>query len=428
MKKITLYACLFLAAGLATYFFILKEEDQQVKVETVKAVKGTINHIITATGTIEPLTQVEVGTQVSGVIQKIYVDYNSKVKSGQLLAELDKTNLSATLEEANASLNTALNEQNYLQKNFDRIAKLYQSKKVSQVDYEEAEYKLNNSKGVVAQRKSDVSRAKTNLGYANIYSPIDGVVLSRSVDEGQTVAASYSTPTLFTIAQDLKQMQVEAAVDEADIGQVKVGQRVIFSVDAYPDDEFSGTITQVRLEPIEESNVITYTVIIKAENPDLKLMPGLTASISAYTLELSDVLTLQAKALRFEPDRQILRAYMSNFQEDGKTNLAEAQNPENNNMVPVGMPPKFKENHPRGELSENEKIVWIKNDDDIRPQKIVIGESDGVQVQIIEGLAEGDEVVYAMEISDPPRERGEGEMGEPSSPFMPQRPGSNRKK
>lgn len=428
MKKITLYACLFLAAGLSTYFFIIKEEDQQVKVETVKAVKGTINHIITATGTIEPLTQVEVGTQVSGVIQKIYVDYNSKVKSGQLLAELDKTNLSATLEEANASLNTALNEQNYLQKNFDRIAKLYQSKKVSQVDYEEAEYKLNNSKGVVAQRKSDVSRAKTNLGYANIYSPIDGVVLSRSVDEGQTVAASYSTPTLFTIAQDLKQMQVEAAVDEADIGQVKVGQRVIFSVDAYPDDEFSGTITQVRLEPIEESNVITYTVIIKAENPDLKLMPGLTASISAYTLELSDVLTLQAKALRFEPDRQILRAYMSNFQEDGKTNLAEAQNPENNNMVPVGMPPKFKENHPRGELSENEKIVWIKNGDDIRPQKIVIGESDGVQVQIIEGLAEGDEVVYAMEISDPPRERGEGEMGEPSSPFMPQRPGSNRKK
>ncbi|MBX2841761.1 MAG: efflux RND transporter periplasmic adaptor subunit, partial [Flammeovirgaceae bacterium] len=208
-----------------------------------------------------------------------------------------------------------------------------------------------------------------------------------------------------------------------------VGQRVLFSVDAYPDDEFSGTITQVRLEPIEESNVITYTVIIKAENPDLKLMPGLTASISAYTLELPDVLTLQAKALRFEPDRQILRAYISNFQEDDKTKLAEAQNPKNSNMLPVGMPPKFKENHPWGELSENENIVWIKNGNDIRPQKIVIGESDGVQVQIIDGLAEGDEVVYAMELSDPPtRERGDEEMGEPSSPFMPQRQGSNRKK
>ena len=280
LKKILIYIGGAIIVSAAVYKIWFSSEDTSIVVETTAVKTGTISTVITATGTVEPIRQVEVGTQVSGVIDHIYVDYNATVKAGQLIAELDKTALKATVAEATAALNTALNEQDYQQKSFDRIAKLHDGKVVSDTDYEEALYKLNNAKGIADQKRSDLSRARTNLSYASIYSPIDGVVVSRSVDVGQTVAASYSTPTLFTIAQDLKQMQVEADVDEADIGQVKLGQRVVFTVDAYPEDEFSGTITQVRLEPVEESNVITYTVIIKADNQDGKLMPGLTASIS----------------------------------------------------------------------------------------------------------------------------------------------------
>ncbi|HCC29569.1 MAG TPA: efflux RND transporter periplasmic adaptor subunit, partial [Marinilabiliales bacterium] len=214
-----------------------------VQIETTTVSKGNISNLVTATGTIEPIKQVEVGTQVSGVVQNIYVDYNSEVKSGQLIAELEKTNLLASVNEAMANYNTALYEMNYLQKIFDRQEALFQKKVISETDYDEAQYKLITAKGTVEKRKTDLEKAKTNLSYASIYSPIDGVILSKSVDVGQTVAASFSTPTLFTIAQNLKEMQVEADVDEADIGQVKEGQRVVFNVDAFQGEEFQGVVT-----------------------------------------------------------------------------------------------------------------------------------------------------------------------------------------
>ncbi|MBT28645.1 MAG: efflux transporter periplasmic adaptor subunit [Thalassobius sp.] len=420
MKKSLIYIIAILVAGVAVYFFFLKKENTEITVKTVKVTKETINQVITATGTIEPITQVEVGTQVSGVIEKIYVDYNSDVKAGQLLAELDKTTLLATLNEAKASLKNAEIERDYLQKSFDRLKKLYDNKRISDTDFDEAEYNLKSAIGVVEQRQSDVDRAKTNLGYANIYSPIDGVVISRAVDEGQTVASSYSTPELFNIAKDLKQMQVEADVDEADIGQVKLGQRVMFTVDAYPGDEFKGEVTQIRLEPEEESNVVTYTVIIKADNPDLKLMPGLTASITVYTLELPNVLTLEAKALRFQPDQQVMAQYMEQVNDGEGPKMAEGNPPPaDGKMVPVNMPAPEEQDDSKG-------MVWVKKGTNIHPQQVTTGESDGVLVQITDGLKEGEEVVYSMEAVK--EAAGNAGGGGESSPFMPKPPGSNKKK
>lgn len=291
------------------YKFIKGEDVVVMEVKTVKAKKANVTTLVTATGTMEPITQVEVGTQVSGVVEKIYVDYNSEVKEGQLIAELDKTNLKAALTQSQAAYDNALSQKRYTETIFERQKKLYENQVISKSDYDEALYSYETAKGTVTQRLSDLQAAKTNLGYANIYSPIDGVVLSRDIDEGQTVAASYSTPTLFTIAQDLKEMQVEADVDEADIGNVKEGQRVTFTVDAYVGETFEGEVTQVRLDPTITSNVVTYTVVIRADNPDLKLKPGLTATISIYTLELNDVLTAEAKAINFTPDVESLNDY-----------------------------------------------------------------------------------------------------------------------
>jgi HlyD family secretion protein len=401
IKKIALYAGATIIATATVYKLWLTAEEKPVHIETTAVKVGTISTIITATGTVEPITQVEVGTQVSGVIDHIYVDYNS-------------TALKATAAEAVAALNTAVNEQDYQQKSFDRIDKLHNTKVVSDSDYEEALYKLNNAKGIVDQKRSDLSRAKTNLSYANIYSPIDGVVISRSVDVGQTVAASYSTPTLFTIAQDLKQMQVEANVDEADIGQVKMGQRVVFTVDAYPDDEFSGTITQVRLEPIETSNVITYTVIIKADNQEGKLMPGLTANISIYTLELKDVLTLEAKAISFQPDPQVLNAYQQQHPKDVSQ--------------PVAVLARYV--YTASDVSTHAsagqaKHVWVKQGTTIEERTIQTGTTDGVLVQVLQGLKEGDEVVYAMSVASEKTQTSTSTSA--GSPFMPKPPGRTKK-
>lgn len=381
------------------YAYFSGTTASEIKVETMKAKKGTVITTVTATGTIEPITQVEVGTQVSGVVEKIYVDYNSVVKQGQLIAELDKTNLNAAVVQAQASYNSAINEQKYLQTVFSRQKTLFDSKVISKSDYDEALYNFNNAKSTVVQRGSDLQKAKTNLSYANIYSPIDGVILSKAVDEGQTVAASYSTPTLFTIAKDLKEMQVEADVDEADIGQVKQGQRVSFTVDAYQGEEFSGTITQVRLNPTTTSNVVTYTVVIKAENPELKLKPGLTATISIFTLELKDILTIEAKAVNFQPDLQILNAYQTAH--NLKT-ITPAKNDIN---------------------SKKAAVVWVLDDKGISQKEIKTGTSDGINVQVISGLIEGQELVYNLKTLSKAETQVEGSN---DSPFMPKPPGKKK--
>ena len=282
------------------------KKEEKVSFETAKVEKRNINSNITATGTIEPVTSVTVGTQVSGIVAKLYVDYNSVVKKGQIIAELDKTNLISELNTAKANLSSAQSTLNYELANYNRYKTLYDKGLVSADEYENAKLSYDKARQSVSTSRESVQKAQTNLGYATITSPIDGVVLSKAVEEGQTVAASFNTPELFTIAKDLTDMRVIADIDEADIGGVKEGQRVAFTVDAFPDDSFEGRVTQVRQQATTESNVVTYEVVISAPNNDLKLKPGLTANVTIYTMEKNGVAAVPSKALRFTPNEALL--------------------------------------------------------------------------------------------------------------------------
>lgn len=282
------------------------KEKHEISFDTAEVKEGNISNSVTATGTIEPVTSVDVGTQVSGIVANIYVDYNSVVKKGQVIAELDKTNLQSQVNIAKANLNNALSQFTYQKANYERYETLYKKGLVSADEYETALLSYRQAQDQVKEQRESLQQAQTDLGYATISSPIDGVVLSREVEEGQTVAASFETPTLFTIAQDLTNMRVIADVDEADIGDVKEGERVSFTVDAYPDDTFSGTVTQVRQEGNTEDNVVTYEVVISAQNKDLKLKPGLTANVTIYTLDKNGVLSVPNKALRFTPTKELI--------------------------------------------------------------------------------------------------------------------------
>ncbi|MBU2018288.1 MAG: efflux RND transporter periplasmic adaptor subunit [Bacteroidetes bacterium] len=397
-KKIIIGSIAVILLAVVAYFFLKRDEVTVIEAKTVAAKTANVTTMVTATGTIEPITQVEVGTQVSGVVEKIYVDYNSVVKQGQLIAELDKTNLRASATQAQAAYDNAVSQRNYMQNIYERQKSLFNSQVISKSDFDDATYNYEIAKGTVTQRYSDLQSAKTNLSYANIYSPIDGVVLSRAIDEGQTVAASYSTPTLFTIAQDLKEMQVEADVDEADIGQVKLGQRVDFTVDAYMGETFKGVVTQVRLDPTVTSNVVTYTVVIKAENPEMKLKPGLTATISIYTLELTDVLTVEAKAINFKPEAEVLKSY--NEQHGLKSSSASSSK--------VGT------------------TLWVYGKDgSITPKTVTLGASDGVNVQILSGISKGEKLVYSLKGVAKSEVNSDGTS---ESPFMQRPPGSDKKK
>lgn len=400
MKKIlktTIFAVLLVGIGYAGYHFFFKEKPAIIVLQKEKVEKGDVTTEVTATGSVQPVDEIEVGTQVSGLVSKIYVDYNSQVKKGELIAELDKTNLQENVINAQANYNAALNEVSYYQQNYDRKKNMYDNQIISKADYEQAYYQLHNAKAAVTQRLTLLNQAKTNLGYANIYAPIDGVVLSREVEVGQTVAASISAPTLFKIAKDIKKMQVEANVDEADIGQVKVGQRVTFTVDAYPLEEFQGEVSQVRLSPTTTSNVVTYTVIVDAQNPEEKLKPGLTATIVIYTNELKGVTIVNNKAINFSPDLTLLAEYY-------------AQKRINASM-------------PQMERSKGKnKHVWVENLDGSLSQKaIVIGSNDGIHVEVVSGLTQGEEVITSLNSFNPSaKAAGDNQSG--SSPFMPKPP------
>ena len=343
-----------------------KEEDINFKEEKV-ALK-TLQNSVTATGTIEAVTSVTVGTQVSGIVNKLYVDYNSQVKKGQVIAELDKTNLLSELNTAKANLASAQSSLNYQAANMERYKTLYKKGLVSADEYENALLTYRQAKEQVASSRENVQRAQTNLGYATITSPIDGTVISKSVEEGQTVAASFNTPELFTIAKDLTNMQVVANVDEADIGNVKEGDRVTFTVDAYPDDTFEGTVKQVRLEATTTNNVVTYEVVISAPNADLKLKPGLTANVTIYTQERSGVLAVANKALRFTPTKETVGKDMKIVDCKGKNK------------------------------------VWTLNDKTLTAHPVTIGQSDGINTEITKGLKQGDKIVTEIEVNVPEEE------------------------
>ncbi len=381
MKTSNIFATIILAATLAAC-----SENTKVIYSTAPVEKQNISTSITATGTIEPVTEVEVGTQVSGIIDRIYVDYNSEVHRGQVIAELDKTNLLSKLASAQSNLSNAQSSLNYQSANYKRYKTLYEKGLVSANDYENAKLSYEQAVQQVKVQQQNVQEAQTNLGYATITSPIDGVVLSKEVEEGQTVASAMTTPTLFIIAQDLTDMRVIADIDEADIGGVKEGQRVSFTVDAYPEDTFEGAVTQVRQQATTESNVVTYEVVISAPNEQLKLKPGLTANVTIYTLEKNDVLAVPARALRFTPNEALLQ--------EGET----------------------------VEDVEGHIKVWTKEGNTFKAHKVETGTSNGMLTEIVSGVTAGTEVITDFEIIGGQEEEAQETT---SNPFMP-RPRNNR--
>ena len=369
---------------LATSIIASCKPKAEFTYSTAVVEKQNITTSVTATGTIEPVTSVDVGTQVSGIVSKLYVDYNSVVKAGQVIAELDRTNLLSDLASAQANLKSSQSDLDYQKANYERYKNLYDQGLISTNDYDQARLSYVRAQQTVAQQRESVKRAQTNLGYATITSPIDGVVLSKEVEEGQTVASSFNTPTLFKIAQDLTNMRVIADVDEADIGEVREGQRVTFSVDAFPNDVFEGHVTQVRQEATTESNVVTYEVVISAPNNDLKLKPGLTANVTIFTLEINDVLAVPSKALRFTPNEAMLN--------EGET------------ITDV----------------EAQHKLWVKEGPAIKAQAVEIGLTNGTLTQILSGASAGTKV-----LTDVQGELPEEVEETASNPFMP-RPRNNR--
>lgn len=423
--KWVLWVLLIVAAGAGIWFWKFREEEKPVVLETEQPHYGTIATSVTATGTVQPVDTVSVGTQVSGTISKVYVDFNDKVKKGELIAEIDKTILSAQRDQISASLRQARANQDYQKSNYERQKQLLDVGAISRAEYEIALNQYNaandNVNGIAAQLKA----AQQNLYYANIYSPIDGTVLTRNVSVGQTVAASLNTPTLFVIAKDLTKMQVQAAVDEADIGNVKNGQRVTFTVDAFPDNVFEGHVNEVRLRPTVSSNVVTYSTIIDAPNNDLKLKPGMTANITVFTQEIQNALLVSAKATRFRPDSSLYKKYTI---EGGKFKDGQTKG-----GMRIGSAPKDSSGtgrsgkHDASETGEAGKsaIVWIKKDSTLIRRKIKIGLTDDTNVQVLSGLTTDDVIVSG---SHQLETDAKGSGGTPRSPFMPQRRGGGSRR
>lgn len=392
-KTVGIVLAVVAVAGVAAYFMLHGGKSQvQVNFETAKVEKATIGSSITATGTIEAVTTVEVGTQVSGIIDKIYVDYNSPVKRGQVIAELDKTNLVSELNSANSNLQGARSDLNYQQANYNRQRTLFEKGLISANDFESARLALEQAQSVLSQRQEAVNKARTNLGYATITSPIDGIVLSKAVEEGQTVASSFNTPTLFTIVKDMTDMRVIADVDEADIGEVREGQRVTYTVDAYPNEVFQGTVTQVRNEATTTNNVVTYEVVISAPNPDLKLKPGLTANVTVYTLEQPNVVSVPSKALRFTPTKEMLQPGQKIVDCNAK------------------------------------KKLWVREGNTFKAYGVSVGISNGTRTQIVSGIKEGAEVI--VDIAEATDQEGAdpsaAAASQEKSPFAPSRPGKKK--
>lgn len=439
MKKILKFIIVIavlagIAFGVKTFYLDKTTEIQAGPLVSAKVTQDTIRTEISATGSLEPVDKVEVGTQVSGDISKIFVDFNSKVTKGQIIAELDKSKLKATLDQTQIAYKSAENDYNYKQSVYARTQKLAQSNSASTADLEQAEYNMKAAKFAFDRSKNEVAQAKLNLSYATIKSPIDGVILQRSVDVGQTVAASMSTPTLFIIAKDLVQMKVMASIDEADIGQVKAGQRVTFTVDAFQNDKFSGIVQEVRLNPTTTSNVVTYTVVISADNPDQKLLPGMTATCTIITQEVPDAVSIPVKALKFTPAEGTPMADPKDMPRPPRPHKeqAEADNmpPPPPGMGPGGPGPGFpgaKGHKKKGNRPPKLKgdHVWVNINGKCAPRRVKIGINDGVNVQILHGLEVGDSVVVGQEVlSGKPSAKKE----EASSPFMPGPPKKGKKR
>ncbi len=402
--KVLLIILLIALAGVVVWYFFFRKPAFPPVVNTVKPQYGDISNSITATGAIQPIDTVSVGSQVSGTIQYIYADFNSKVKKGQLIAQLDKTVQAAQVSQIEANLASALSQLTYQQANFNRQTELFNVGAISKADNETAINQYNAAKAQVDNFRSQLQAAKKTLSFTEIYSPIDGTVLSRNVSAGQTVAASFNTPTLFVIAKDLTKMQVRASVDEADIGNVVAGQHVSFTVDAFPDDVFDGTVLDIRLNPTVSANVVTYTTLIDAPNEKLKLKPGMTASVTIYTKQEKNVMLVPSKALTFSPDSTLAKQFVI----IGKPRTGGT----------FRKPAADSTHHVSKDSTVKPATVWVKQGDSLIQKRVHIGLNDDTEVEVVNGLSPDEEVVLSIE-------QGSSKTAKSTdatrSPFMPQR-------
>ena len=338
--------------------------------EMAKVEKGNVAYEVTASGKIQPINKVSVGTQVSGIIEEVLADYNDEVKEGQVLAKLDMSVLKETLNDAQARLDLAIAKKKIADKNYERLNKLYKDKLIAKATLEEAEIEQETAKANVLSSQADFNKAERNFGYATITSPVSGTVISKEIEQGQTVAASLSAPTLFMIAEDLTKMQIEANIAEADIGVIKSGMPVTFTVDAYPNDDFVGKVQQIRLSPTEESNVVMYTVVIEVDNSSRKLLPGMTASVTIRIQEANDVPVLPAMVLQYKPSTILRKSITEKVEVDP---------------------------------TKNEEIVYQFKDGHLVPRVIVKGLTDMANMEIKSGLEVGESVI--LEVSSGGRRR-----------------------
>lgn len=399
-------------AGLVWYFF-LRTKEKPVVLTTETISKGAISTSVTATGTVQPVDTVTVGTQVSGTVSALYADFNSNVKKGQLVAQLDKTLIMATVDQAKAGVAQAQSNQSYQAANFSRQKQLFETGSISKQDYDIALNTYQVAKATVNSAQAQLRAAERNLSFTQIYSPIDGVVLGRSVNIGQTLAASFNTPTIFTIAKDITKMQVQAKVDEADIGNVVVGLRATFTVDAFIDDTFNGTVKEIRLQPSISANVVTYSTLIDAPNDDKKLKPGMTANIVIYTKEVKDASLISVQAIKFNPDSSLKKQYEL-VPAPGKHH--EGKEHGNKKMKPTSDSTSKSET-----VKVPDSYVWVLQGNKLIQKKIKIGLNDNNHVQVLSGLNDNEVVVTGTESV------AAANAAAVKSPFMPQRPGGRKR-
>lgn len=422
-KRGIIIIIVLLVAIAAVWFFFFRKKEAQVVLQTESPQMGYISQSVTATGTIQPVDTVTVGAQVSGIIKTLFTDFNAKVRKGQLLAQLDKSLFLAAVDQNKAQVASAQSQLTYQQANFGRQELLYKTGAISRADYDNATYTVNNAKAQLENAKAQLASSEKNLSYTDIYSPMDGVVLTRSISVGQTVASSFNTPTLFTIAKDITKMQVQANVDEADIGNVQHGQRVTFTVDAFLDDVFQGSVEEIRLKPITSANVVTYTTIINAPNDDQKLKPGMTANVTIYTKEIDNALLISAKALKFEPDLSLAKKYT--IVADSSTGRKEHRRRPSGADSITGSRKLRKGDTTTTRVKDSSRVqaseiahVWVLVDSTkLVQKKIRTGLNNDTQVQVLDGLSTADLVVTGIE------QVAAGGTGTPAarSPFLPQR-------
>jgi HlyD family secretion protein len=387
MKKKIIIGAIILVALLVSGYYLFFAGDKKTQQYTFAQIsRGTISQTITATGTLQAVTTVDIGTQVSGKITKLYVDFNDHVRKGQLLAVIDTTNLITQVHDGRSNLEKAKANYHQAQVTDEKNKVLYQKNYISELDYLTSQTNVEGALADMKAAQSALDRAITNLGYAYIYAPISGIIQNRAVEAGQTVAASLSAPTLFTIAEDLEQMEILANIDESDIGQIALGQKVDFSVQAYPDKKFWGTVVQKRINSAVVSNVVNYTVVVKADNKDHFLLPGMTATMDFYIQVRDSVLIVPNAALRFTPTDDQLAEY---------TKEAAKQNGGKADTLKKGTG-----NRSGGKATKSQfgRLWYIDQNGKLQMSPIVLGITDGKNTEIVRGrnLKEGMNVISGI--------------------------------